>query len=136
MVFDETDEIPYDYVERLREIGHMPHRLPIATMGVRNSARIDAQKGCFTVHGRETKPLDVQSRALGDPVVRKIPLPIELTSELQEYLRDAGVGEYALFPDLDGLGRDLCLRFAFKSRKPEWVRPLRKSKASKGPKKG
>jgi hypothetical protein len=73
------------------------------------SPRISAQKGCFTVHpwkGEEFLPL----RSSGHGMVRSVQIRAAVLSDLWEELGKCGISESTMFPDLDGLARELCQR--------------------------
>lgn len=76
---------------------------PIAVIPPYNSARITVQRGAFTVHGKNKRGLDVQ---FSKKLVR-ILIPKNNCIEIKRELRNAGVSEFTLFPDLDGLCRDI-----------------------------
>src|SRR5262249_11848938 len=82
----------------------MPAKV-IAISPVRNNPRVFNQRAAFTLHKDLTNPLE----ELYPNVVRKIVIPVDARKEAKLFLRLAGFSEYSLFPDLDGLGRDLLL---------------------------
>lgn len=69
----------------------------------RSNSRLLAQKGMFTLHHRIDKPLD----ELFPECVRRVVLPRSAFEEAAEFLVLAGVNEFSMFPDLDGLCRYL-----------------------------
>jgi hypothetical protein len=76
---------------------------PLAIVPPYNSSRITAQRGTFTVHGSSNKGLEKQfARRLA-----KIVIPKAAILQLRQALRTVGVSEFTLFPDLDGLCRDI-----------------------------
>jgi hypothetical protein len=78
-----------------------PHA--IAIIPPYNSARITVQRGAFTVHGKDKRGLEAQ---FPKKLVR-IVLPKDNCVEIRRELRNAGISEFTLFPDLDGLCRDI-----------------------------
>ena len=74
--------------------------------------RIIAQKSCFTIHGRNLKGLLTISDC--GKFIKKIRI-IKKDSliYLRNDLRSLGISEISVFPDLDGLGRDLRSRWLF-----------------------
>jgi len=70
---------------------------------IRHLPRISSQRATFTLHGN----LHVSLEKLYPTVVTKIPLPVTAHAEAREYLALAGVSEFSLFPDLDGLAREM-----------------------------
>jgi len=69
--------------------------------------RILHQRGCFTLHKNVDEPLD----ELYPETVEKIVIPSSARTEAQLFLRSAGISEFSLFPDLDGLARELRQNF-------------------------
>lgn len=65
--------------------------------------RLAAQRGCFTLHADMVTPLE----AGAPPFLRKFDIPSEAIPEAIQFLQLAGMNEYTLFPDLDGLARHL-----------------------------
>jgi len=78
-------------------------RKPLAVVPPYNSPRITAQRGTFTVHGSNNKGLERQFTRR----VAKIVIPKGAIPSLRRTLRTVGVTEFTLFPDLDGLCRDI-----------------------------
>jgi hypothetical protein len=77
----------------------------VAISPSRENPRIFNQKAAFTLHIDLTTPLD----KLCQKAVRKIIIPHSAMDEALEFLNLAGISEYSLFPDLDGLARDLLM---------------------------
>lgn len=75
----------------------------VAISPLRHNPRLNRQRGGFTLHGDLTRPLE----ELAPSVLRKIVIPVEVQKEAREFLKMAGVSEFTLFPDLDGLAREL-----------------------------
>jgi hypothetical protein len=65
--------------------------------------RLAAQRGCFTLHGDLFTPLEAED----PPFLKQFVLPKEAVVDGIGFLRLAGMHEYSLFPDLDGLARHL-----------------------------
>jgi len=76
---------------------------PIAVVPPYNSPRITAQRGAFTVHGSDKHDLDVQFTEK----LAKIEIASDGVITTRRQLRAAGISEFTLFPDLDGLSRDI-----------------------------
>jgi hypothetical protein len=60
--------------------------------------RIIAQRGFFTVHGNDRRPLNLTCQRH----VRKIPLPPEAVEEADRFLDLAGISAETMFPDAQG----------------------------------
>jgi len=80
---------------------------PIAIIPPKSHGRMLAQQSLFTVHFNEV-PLEKYYESC----VKKIDIPIECMKQAELFLFLAGVNDYTLFPDLDGLGKYLQKRFS------------------------
>ncbi len=80
---------------------------PAAIVPPYNSPRITVQRGAFSVHGSSPEPLDLQYHGQ----LAKITIPAAAAVRLRRELRTAGISEFTLFPDLDGLSRDIGAQF-------------------------
>ena len=88
---------------------------PIALYGAHNSQRIVAQRGVFVCFGKDTRPMEVvynrehfPTDCLMKVVVRKSKLP-----QMYEALRRHGITDSVVFPDLDGLAREIKREYSF-----------------------
>jgi hypothetical protein len=79
----------------------------VAIVPIRHHPRVFSQQSGFTLHADLKTPLDV----LHPECVTKIPIPKEARSDAEAFLRLAGVTEFTLFPDLDGLARLMRRKF-------------------------
>lgn len=73
------------------------------------TSRLSGQHGAFTLHNR----LDASLEMLHANCLRKIIIPHTTYGDARQFLHVAGVSEFALFPDLDGLARELRRTFCF-----------------------
>jgi hypothetical protein len=83
--------------------------LPLAPLVVefkQFTRRVAAQRSRFTVHGREKNWLTNWASEKQSHIWR-ISIPSPQLKAIRIQLRDAGVTESVIFPDLDGLGREL-----------------------------
>jgi hypothetical protein len=98
-----TERETEGYAPRQRGRRKLPDH-PIAVVPPYNSARITVQRGAFTIHGADQKGLDEF------PLKRLVQIRVAKDSAvlLKRELRLAGIGEFTVFPDLDGLARELC----------------------------
>jgi hypothetical protein len=73
----------------------------------KNSKRMVAQQGAFTLQGNTALPLEKEfgGSLVTEGSLIKITLDSSLVVDIQTYLRMSGVNYYSLFPDLDGLAR-------------------------------
>lgn len=88
---------------------------PIALYGSHNSQRIVAQRGVFVCFGKDTRPMERVYDLEGFPtdcliklVLKKVKLP-----SLYEALRRQGITDSVVFPDLDGLAREIKREYSF-----------------------
>jgi hypothetical protein len=88
---------------------------PVALYGAHNSARIVAQQGVFTIFGRDAKPMDDVFMADNFPAncLTKIVLSKSVIRPLRKSLLNQGITESVVFPDLEGLARELQRVFGF-----------------------
>ena len=65
--------------------------------------RVFAQRGVFTVHGDDPRPLEEQC----PDVVKRIILRNEAKAAAREFLEYANLDEYSIYPDIVGMSRHL-----------------------------
>jgi hypothetical protein len=90
-------------------------RVPVAIYPSTSHPRIAAQRGCFTLHGSD--PRSFESIFENDPLItnerlRQYRIPKNKVTSLFEELSNMGISYASLFPDLDGLAKEL--RYAFR----------------------
>jgi hypothetical protein len=91
--------------------------LPVAIRPARATVRITVQKGMFTIHGCDDRPLDKivpEAKTPGRPGtvrLKRVTIPASSKANLRRELYKAGISDASLFPDLDGLGRDISYRY-------------------------
>lgn len=89
-------------------------KLPIAIFGVHNSPRIVAQRGAFVLFGKDTDPLDQHAELSGEGgIVMKVLIPAGSKKQMFKNLYDIGISDAVVYPDLDGLGREIKNRKGF-----------------------
>jgi hypothetical protein len=98
----ETEINAKKYLSPVYRTAILPNR-PIAVVPPYNSARITAQRGAFTIHGRKREGLEQQFSSR----LAKITIPKDKCIEMRRGLRSIGISEFTMFPDLDGLCRDI-----------------------------
>jgi len=91
--------------------------------------RVAAQRSRFVVFGRKTDALTALANR-ADSALAKIPVAVSKAEEILHELRISGISESMIFPDLDGLGRELDLVFqercgAAFARSPSFRTPKR-----------
>jgi len=84
---------------------------PIAIDPPYNSRRLTAQRGKFTIHGRDKRGLEKYQALRGS--LKKIRIPSSAKARLRRQLFAAGVTESVLFPGLEGLSREIRDAYAY-----------------------
>jgi FRG domain-containing protein len=88
---------------------------PVAVFPIQINDRVSAQRGWFTVHGKDRRAIEKQ---LPDHVVQLILKP-RCTDSARKFLDLAGINRYSLYPDLENLAswiRQERLRWAENKR--------------------
>ena len=75
----------------------------VAVAPLRYSQRVHRQHAGFTLHRDLERPLE----DLCPAAVKKIVIPVKAHEDGRQFLRLAGITEFGLFPDLDGLAREV-----------------------------
>ncbi len=104
--YAEDDLEFWDFGDILLEGIGMDWQTPIAIYPEQRALRVRAQKGWFTLHGDDVRPLDEQVPG----VASKVDLPPEAIPAARHFLDLAGLDDFAVFPDLDGLARTLTAK--------------------------
>jgi hypothetical protein len=88
---------------------------PIALYGAHNSQRIVAQRGVFVVFGRQVMSMERIYEKEGFPQgsLRKFAIPKAKLPAFYEAILRHGLGDSVVFPDLDGLAREIKREFKF-----------------------
>jgi len=87
---------------------------PIAIYPSIIHSRIKSQKGCFTLHGNDKRDIEAifsNQSLLKDNRLIKYIIPKEMVIDFFSEVNDFGITYSTLFPDLDGLAKDLKFRF-------------------------
>lgn len=90
--------------------------LPVAIYPSTIHSRIKAQKGCFTLHGNDKRDIEsifINSLIKNEKLIKYI-IPKEKIKDFHNQLNDIGVTYSILFPDLDGLSKELKYLFGIK----------------------
>lgn len=77
------------------------HLNPIATLATRNSARIQAQAGVFTIHHLIRRPVE---DIVPDALIRKFLIPSAAKPGIRNQLKKLGITRFHLFPELESIG--------------------------------
>jgi hypothetical protein len=98
---------------------------PVAVRPSRSTPRIIAQKGTFTIHGKNIKSLDDIAGELNKQSVYGRDLPFQIKVGLDKIviranykkrilqnLMQAGISHSVLFPELEGLAKEINFRYS------------------------
>jgi hypothetical protein len=94
----------------------MIRNYPVAIYGTHNSYRIVAQRGVFVIFGKSLLSMEETYRNLRFPpdTLLKITIPRTKIGSLMKELFDVGITDSVVFPDLDGLAKEIKRNFGFK----------------------
>lgn len=81
----------------------------VAIYPIKNTQRINAQHGFFTVQGNSLKPLDDEfdGSLLEEGILSYIDISIDLKEDINKFLSQNGINYFSIFPDLEGLAKHL-----------------------------
>jgi len=88
---------------------------PVMIYGTYNSPRIVAQRGGFSLFGQGTKPMEevFSESSFPSKSLMKIVIKKEYVSDIRISLFRKGFSESVVFPDLDGLAKEIRREFGF-----------------------
>ncbi len=101
---DTDDEIVDKYIND-RDI-NLP-KYPICIYPAHVNPRMQAQRSCFTVHGKLKNGIEELLKENKTLKFTKLTIDSESSFDVKDELFSAGISESTLFPDLDGLAREL-----------------------------
>jgi hypothetical protein len=87
------------YIDETKKMGHKV----VAMNPLRHHPRIFNQKSGVTLHNDLKIPLEM----LCPTAVKKIEIPVAAFDEAFDFLTLSGISEFSVFPDLDGLAREI-----------------------------
>jgi hypothetical protein len=87
----------------------------VALYGAHNSPRIVAQRGAFTIFGQSIKGMDTAYDVEDFPkgCLTKIVLERAVLADMRKAILNHGITESVVFPDLDGLAKEIKRNFEF-----------------------
>ena len=93
----------------------MHDRPPVAIVGMHNSPRIVAQRGTFTVFSVDSRPLEAifETGTFPAAALIRFLLPRADLPGLRTSLDGLGFAESMIYPDLEGLARELKRQYGF-----------------------
>lgn len=83
---------------------------PIAIYPIRRVDRLTTQGGYFTIHGNNIRPIEDMLKE-DNAILRKIVLPTDAIKDAEDFLGMAGINDFTMFPDLDGLAQYLNRKY-------------------------
>lgn len=88
---------------------------PCALYGIHNTPRIVAQRGSFILYGNDVRSVELQPglRLGPEGVLRKIIVTAAAKRKIFEHLFNMGISDSVVYPDLDGLSREIRNRRGF-----------------------
>lgn len=86
---------------------------PVAVYPAHNSSRIVAQRGVFTISGQSLEPMEhiYDTNAYPTGALSKIRIPGAAVQRIHSSVVAIGYSASVIFPDLDGLAKELTLQF-------------------------
>ncbi len=103
-------------------IGYKPNstysgmnKFPVALYGEYNSPRIVAQQGVFIIFGQKINPMEkicVEENFPDNSLIR-IKISVSIINAMRKSLLRQGITESVVFPDLDGLAKEIKRYFGF-----------------------
>jgi hypothetical protein len=132
--WDNNTEEYWDYSEMLIDPDGIDWDTPVALYPIRNSARVRAQHGWFTIHGTRDLPLEDQApSAVASVTVRK-----DLWSAVRAYLASTGIDQFQIYADLDSLAESVTTHstklWSKRHCVSPTVRPIKGRNKARGPK--
>lgn len=110
----EQDRPDYTYQDFLEDPLSFEIKWPVAIYPRQKSDRMLAQRGWFTFHGYDRRALNKIGKL--KKCWRRIEIPVSLVPDIRLFLDRAGINDYTMFPDLDGLSRYLKMKYEFEKR--------------------
>jgi hypothetical protein len=86
--------------------------LPVAVDPPHVARRVSVQRSRFTIHGRSKRGLDALAASLPKTRLVKFLVPGKTGKGLLKNLSTCGIVETSVFPDLEGLSRELETKWA------------------------
>jgi hypothetical protein len=81
---------------------------PVAIYGSYNSTRIVAQRGAFFIFGKQKKTMEaVYKDSFSENCLIKLIIEKDKREKIKKELLDSGITESVVFPDLDGLAKEI-----------------------------
>jgi hypothetical protein len=82
--------------------------LPVAIHPTDIHPRMSAQRSCFTIHGKKKQCMN---ELVPPHILKRYKIDKNARQGMLKELRILGISHATIFPDLDGLAKDLAQRF-------------------------
>jgi hypothetical protein len=102
----DTEREFWDFGELLTADSEWRWKMPVAISPIQINDRVRAQRGWFTIHGQDRRPLEVQAPTH----VAKLVLTPKCVKDARSFLDFAGINRFSIYPDLENLARWLRTR--------------------------
>lgn len=107
-----VNELKFDYEDLLTINSKNSDKIanikgPIAILPPRMLRRSFAQKSIFTLHMGSYEPIEKICKSC----VKKFEIPSNSINEAYSFLKMAGINDYSLYPDTDGLGKYIVKKY-------------------------
>jgi hypothetical protein len=109
-VWDEDDKEYNSYSDILIKDHYSWWDKPLALYPIRRVDRLTTQGGYFTIHGNDIRPLEALVPVRSN-IWKKIVIPQEAIKDAESFLEMAGINDFTMFPDLDGLAQYLNRKY-------------------------
>lgn len=106
VVYDKDDKLNLEYYASAMQ-QNWPFESPVAMASPWMNQRLAAQRGCFTLHGNDLRPLEV----IAPDCVKRIDIPPHLVKDIIRHLEHSATNHFLIFPDLEGLARKIKRQF-------------------------
>lgn len=84
-----------------------PRIKPVALYPAHSNPRLHAQRGYFTLHGADPRPLEAQVPSM----LQEVPITQAMIAPLRRLLADSGINHFNTERDFSGLGKDLVAEY-------------------------
>lgn len=112
IIYSQNDEYLSGYLPTISSASRKPD--PVALYGIFNNPRIVVQRGVFTLFGAKVEPMERIYRQHYPPdSLRRLIIKKQSVGAMLSSLTRIGVTDSTIFPDLEGLARELRREFGY-----------------------
>jgi len=117
-IYDIHDEIIINGYKIAPSDLNLVSQYPVAINGNYNNQRIVAQRGAFVIFGKEIKSMDeiYDDLFLDSQVLKKYIIENTHKKDLLNELINIGITDAVVFPDMEGLGKEIKRNFGYEVR--------------------